>query len=82
MSKILFWVGTNFTHYCIANVFQKKMDDEIFGIFDVTNKPRKYFESQKLVDFKKIWFYHDMMKEIDAQVDLKFLKMRFLAKLF
>ncbi len=74
MSKILFWVGTNFTHYCIANVFQKKMDDEIFGIFDVTNKPRKYFESQKLVDFKKIWFYHDMMKEIDAQVDLKFLK--------
>jgi len=74
MNKILFWIGANYTHFCIAKFFQKKSNDEIFGIFDITNKPRKFFQNQKIVDFKKIWFYHDAMNEIDKKPDLKFLE--------
>ena len=55
-------------------IFQKKTDYEIFGIFDVTNKPRKFFQTQKIVDFKKIWFYHDAIDEVDKKPDLKFLE--------
>ena len=74
MDKILFWIGANYTHFCIAKFFQKKTDYEIFGIFDVTNKPRKFFQTQKIVDFKKIWFYHDAIDEVDKKPDLKFLE--------
>ena len=74
MDKILFWIGANYTHFCIAKFFQKKTDYEIFGIFDVTNKPRKFFQTQKIVDFKKILFYHDAIDEVDKKPDLKFLE--------
>ena len=29
---------------------------------------------QKIVDFKKIWFYHDAIDEVDKKPDLKFLE--------
>lgn len=35
------------------------MDAELYAIIDITEKPKKFFKSQKLVNFEKIWFFHD-----------------------
>ena len=34
-------------------------DYELYAIIDITDKPKNFFKIQKLVNFKKIWFFHD-----------------------
>lgn len=46
-------------HYCLACSLQKKSEYEIYGIFDVPNRLKLFFETQKIVDYKKKWFFHD-----------------------
>ena len=59
--KLLFWIGGPL-HFCIAYYLQKTYDFELYAIIDITNKPKKFFTDQKLVKFKKIWFFHDHIK--------------------
>jgi len=73
--KILVWIGSELVHYFIAADLQKKIDGDFFAIFDTTNKPKKFFETQNIVNFKKKWFYHDEIQNIDKnQPDIEFLK--------
>jgi len=74
MKKILYWISQNFTHYCLAKSIQDKIEANIFAIIDVTNKPKTFFQNQKIVHFNKIWFYHDFINEIDKIPDLDFLE--------
>jgi len=60
--KIIFWLGSDLTHFCIAYYLQKMYDCELYAIIDITDKPKKFFLDQKLVNFKKIWFFHDFVK--------------------
>ena len=60
--KILLWINDPL-YFCIAYYLQKKYDCELYAIFDLTNKPKKFFVDQKLVKFKKIWFFHDHIKK-------------------
>ena len=73
MKKILYWVGQNFTHYCLAKTIQDKINADIFAIIDVTNKPKTFFQNQKIVHFNKIWFYHDFI-DIHKVPDFEYLK--------
>ena len=50
--KIIFWLGVDYTPYCLAYSLQQKYDCDMYAIIDITKKPRKFFETQKLVDFK------------------------------
>jgi len=59
--KILFWINTFFLHFGISNYIQKEFDSDLFAIIDVPNNPKKFFQQQKIVDFKKIWFYHNFI---------------------
>ena len=71
-NKILFWVDSFLLHYCIAYYLQKKIDSDIFAIIDITEKPKKFFLNQKLVDFKNFWFYHDYIN-MNSKPDLSYL---------
>ena len=57
--RILFWFGGPFIQFGLANLLQKKIDCELFGVADVGKKPQKFFKEQQLVDFQKIWYYRD-----------------------
>ena len=59
--KIFFWVDTNFMTYVLSYHLQKKIDADFYAIYDLPNKPKIFFDNQKLVNFKKIWHYHDQM---------------------
>jgi len=58
----------------LAKVMQDKHDFEQFVIYDCTNKPKKFFNEQNIVDFKKKWFYHDYIKKNNQKPDYDYLK--------
>ena len=72
--KFLFWFGSDFTHYCLAYYLQKISDAEFYSVVDITNKPKNFFKSQKLIDFKKTWYYHDHILSKNKSPDLEYLK--------
>ena len=45
--KILFWFGSDFTHYCLAYYLQKSLNAEFYSVVDITNKPKTFFKDQK-----------------------------------
>tara|TARA_B100000029_G_scaffold476116_1_gene519977 strand:+ start:1510 stop:3003 length:1494 start_codon:yes stop_codon:yes gene_type:complete len=70
--KIIFWLDAELTSFCLAYFLQKKLNAEFYAIIDVTNKPKEFFLNQKLVNFQKIWFYHDyMLKPVTSDGSLK-----------
>ena len=71
--KVIFWLSADYTHYCLAYALQRKYDCEMYGITEVTDKPRRFFEKQKLVDFKKNLYLHDHIKNDHSQVDIEYL---------
>lgn len=56
--RILFWIDLFTLHFALAYYLQK-YDYELYALIDTTNRPKKFFLNQKLVKFKKSWFYHD-----------------------
>ena len=41
--KILFWLGVEFTHFCLSNILQKHLDADYYSVIDITSKPRNFF---------------------------------------
>ena len=69
-NKVLFWLDAEPTAFCIAYYLKKIHDADFFTLVDVTNRQKSFFQSQKLVEFKKTWFYHDVMnQEIKSEPD-------------
>ena len=71
--KIVFWLGNDYTHYCLAYALQKQYDYKLFGIIEVTEKPEQFFKTQKLVEFEKKWFFHDNIKKEFHKPDMEYL---------
>jgi len=71
--KVLFWLGADFTHFFLSYYLQKNLDVDIFSIVDITKKPKSFFETQTLVNFKKQWFFHDQINP-NQNVDEAYLK--------
>ena len=69
----MYWIGTNFTHYCIAKSLKEKIPNESYAIFDITSKPKKFFEKENIVDFKKKWFFHNHILNTKQMPDLEYL---------
>ena len=72
--KIIVWLGADFTQYLISYFLQNSIDCELYAIVDTTSKIKPYFENQTLVNFKKIWFFHDRINIKHQNPDLNYLK--------
>ena len=72
--KILLWLDADFTQFTIAYFLQKKIDCEFYAIIDITNKPKNFFLSQKLIKFKKVWYYHDSIRSKSIEYDVQYLE--------
>ena len=71
--KIIFWINADFFSFLLANSLQKKINGEFYAIFDVPDRQKPFYQKQKLVDFKKIWFLHDAISKPRKKVDMEFL---------
>lgn len=72
-NKIIFWLNADFTIFSIAKEIQKKYDADFYAIVDITDKPKEFFIHQKLIEFKKTWFYHDNI-DPEKKPDLEYLR--------
>tara|TARA_Y100001936_G_C16071575_1_gene670992 strand:- start:758 stop:2266 length:1509 start_codon:yes stop_codon:yes gene_type:complete len=62
VKKIIFWFSADLLPFCLAYFLKKKLDLSFYGIFDITNKPKLFFETQTLLKLSQSWFYHDHIK--------------------
>ena len=68
--KVFFWLDANLFSFCLSYYLQKILDAEFYAIIDVPNRQKKFFQQQKLVEFRKNWFYHDFMnKKIESEAN-------------
>mgnify|MGYP006174040913 CR=1 FL=1 len=72
--KIIFWLGGELTHYCLAHYMQQKYDAKYYAVIDITNKPKKFFLKQNLVKFEKIWYFFDSVGKPKKIIDFDFLE--------
>jgi len=70
--KIIFWLDADLTHFLIAKAIQDRYDADFYAIIDITDNPKRFFQTQQLVKFKKIWFYHDHINP-KKKADLAYL---------
>jgi len=70
--KILCWLSGDLTHYFMLHYLQKNYDCELYAILDVTNRVKKFFKQQQIVEFEKLWFFHDHIKT-NLQPDFDYL---------
>ena len=71
--KIIFWLDGFLLNFGLAYNLQKKHDCELYSIIDITNRTKKFFEEQNLVNFQKIWFLHDHIQK-NKKIDIDYLK--------
>ena len=72
-NKIFFWLGADFMMYILSYHLQKKIDADFYAIYDLPNKTRTFFQNQKLVDFKKTWYYNDQINFKKNETDMEYL---------
>ena len=72
--KLLFWIDQGLLHFGLAKFIQENLDCEIYSIFEVTEKAKKFFQNQKIVNFEKKWFYHDYILKQKSKPDIKYLE--------
>ena len=70
--KILFWQTSDWFNYNLANSLQEH-GFQLYSIIDTVNKPKKFFQNQKFVNYEKIWFFHDAIEK-DVKYDLEYLE--------
>ena len=70
--KIIFWLDADLIHFGIAKYLQENYECDLFAVIDITNKPKKFFEKQKIINFNKVWFYHDYLQNL-KKPDLNYL---------
>jgi len=72
--KILFYLNSNFINFGIAKFLKENYNCELYAIVDCNKNLKKFFESQKLVHFEKIWYYREYVNNSDTEFNIKFLK--------
>ena len=71
--KIIFWNQGEFFSFLLANSLQKKINGEFYEILDIPDRQKPFFQKQRIVDFKKIWFFHDSISKPGKKVDMEYL---------
>lgn len=72
--KLLLWLSGDILHYCLAYYLQKDFGCKINSVIDIPNKPKEFFQKQKLVKFENLWYFHDYIKKEEQKPDLDYLK--------
>lgn len=71
--KIIFWLTNSVINFGIAKFIQEKSDYKIFGIADIVDKQKTFYENQQFVKFQKIWYLHDHILKTKNEPNIKYL---------
>jgi hypothetical protein len=73
--KIIFWINDDLSSLGLPKILQEQYNFDIYAILDITDKPKKFFQKQQLIKFKKIWYFHDHISKTTKPSDIEFLKL-------
>ena len=73
-SKIIFWMNDDLSSLGLPKILQEKYNFDIFGIFDITDKPKKFFKEQKQIEQKVKFLIYEISKDF-LPIYLKMLNM-------
>tara|TARA_B110000438_G_scaffold173309_1_gene165600 strand:+ start:8186 stop:9688 length:1503 start_codon:yes stop_codon:yes gene_type:complete len=73
--KVLFWIENFQIHFGISKSLIEKYDCEAFGLIVSSKKQKKFFDNQKLVNFKKSWYLRDNVNLENHTPNIEKLKM-------
>ena len=71
--KLLFWINGFLLHFLLAYYLKSKLDAEFYGLIDINSKPKKFFQEQNLLNFKKSWYYFDNVIPNSDYIDIEYL---------
>ena len=71
--KIIFWLNANMLFFGLAHNLQKTYDCKLYAVIDITNRTKKFFEEQNLINFQKMWFLHDHIQKTN-KIDIDYLR--------
>ena len=72
--KLLFWIDSSLYNFINAKFIGEKFDCDLYSIYDITDKPKPFFEKQKIVPFKTSWFFHDQIDKNHTKPDINYLE--------
>mgnify|MGYP001168037598 FL=1 len=72
--KLLFWIDSSLYNFINAKFIGEKFDCDLYSIYDITDKPKPFFEKQKFVPFKTSWFFHDQIDKNHTKPDINYLE--------
>lgn len=72
--KILFFTDGWFLNFGIAKYLQDEDDFDFYAIINIEEKAKKFFQEQKIVEYKKTWFFLDFISTEISNPDLKYLQ--------
>ena len=72
--RILFWIDAALMHFGVAKNLQQSLDAELYAVYDLNNHLTKSFKTQKLVNFKKEWYFWENISGINKKIDKEYLK--------
>ena len=72
--KILIWNDVGLIQFSVAKFLQDIHDCELFAVHDLNHHLKESFLEQKLINFKKEWYYWDYVLDLDQKPDVEYLK--------
>jgi len=72
--KVIFWLDAELLRFGIAKELKENFECKLFSIIDITDKPKKFFETQNILEFEKKWFYHDHVKKLKQVANMEYLR--------
>ena len=72
--RILVWSGNAYVYLGITRSIQEKFDCDLFCISNADGNASKYLKDQKIVNFKKTWFFPNYLTEENKKPDTSYLK--------
>ncbi len=73
--KLLFWIDSSLYNFINAKFIGEKFDCDLYSIYDITDTPKIFFKTQKIVPFKNSWFFHDQIVNDGKKPDMKYLEL-------
>ena len=72
--KILAWIDADLSHFGILKSLEEKTQFTLSFIYDITNTPKTFFKSQKIIPLENSWFLYDNLNYNSEKIDMEYLK--------
>ena len=73
--RILFWIDKEPKFFGLCKFIQDKYPAQYYGVIDINNRMKEFYENQKLVKFEKTWFYRDCLLVEKQKPNIEYLNL-------